>query len=87
MVIKNKLADGSTECFSTESYLINTKPDVLHPLILSVSVYDNGRKIGTFRRKHAFWYKHFKFHSKEVQAHLRVIRESQAKEDTKADSK
>lgn len=67
MIIMNKLADGTTECFHTEKYYINMKPDVLHPLILSTSVYDNGKKIRFFRRKHAFWYKHFKFHSPEVQ--------------------
>ena len=87
MVIMNKLADGSTECFNTENYLINTKSDMLHPLILSVSVYDNGKRIGFFKRKHAFWYKHFKFHSPEVQLQIKNLRENQAKENNKADSK
>ena len=73
MTVKNRLANGVTEIFETQSYLISTKPEEMHPLILSVTVYDNGRRIGKFRRRHAFWYKHVTFRKPETQEKLRAL--------------
>ncbi len=73
MTVVNKLANGATEIFETQNYIISMKPDTLHPLILSVTVYDGGRRIGKFRRRHAFWYKHVTFKKPEVQEKLRAM--------------
>lgn len=73
MTVINRLANGATEIFETQSYIITTKPEEMHPLILSVTVYDNGRRIGKFRRKHSFWYKHVTFRKPETQQKLRAM--------------
>lgn len=73
MTVKNKLANGATQIFETQDYYISMKPEELHPLILSTTVYDGGRRIGKFRRKHAFFYKHVTFKKPEVQEKLRAM--------------
>ena len=80
MTVVNKLANGATEIFETQSYIISMKPDTLHPLILSVTVYDGVRRIGKFRRKHAFFYKHVTFKKPEVQEKLRAMQTAQKSE-------
>lgn len=80
MTVINRLANGATEIFETQSYLISTKPEEMHPLILSVTVYDNGRRIGKFRRRHAFWYKYVTFRKPETQEKLRAMQAAQKSE-------
>ena len=69
MIIKIERADGETEIFNSDNYRISKSKD-FHPLICTVSVYDNGVKIKTVKRPFKFCYKHFTFTSKKVQEQL-----------------
>ena len=75
MTVKNELANGNTEIFETKSYMIS-RPENFHPLILSVTVYSNGKKIKSVSRKNKWYYKHFTFHTEKVQEELRKIQEA-----------
>lgn len=80
MTIVNYRADGQTECFMTDRYLISTVKD-LHPLIIKVEVYDNGRKVAQLKRPFSFWYRNVTFKSHKVQEELRKMNERELKED------
>ena len=72
MTIKTICADGTVEVFDTKSYRISKSKD-FHPLLCSVSVYDNGRRIFRRRRPFSWWYKIFTFWRPEVQSQLRKL--------------
>ena len=72
MIIKIERADGQTEIFESGNYIISRVKD-FHPMICSVSIYDNGVKIKTVKRHFKFFYKHFIFKSKKVQEQLKNI--------------
>jgi hypothetical protein len=72
MTVKNELANGNTEIFETDNYII-CKPENFHPLILKVEVFSNGKKIKSVSRRHKWYYKHFTFHTEKVQEELRKI--------------
>lgn len=74
MIIKIERADGETEIFNTDNYRISKSKD-FHPLICTVSVYDNGVKIKTVKRPFKFFYKHFTFKSSKVQEQLKKLEE------------
>ena len=80
MIIKIERADGEIEIFNSDSYRISNPKD-FHPLICTVSVYDNGVKIRTVKRPFKFLYKHFTFKSAKVQEQLKKM-EEQAKPET-----
>lgn len=72
MIVKIERADGETEIFNTDNYRIS-KPKDFHPLICTVSIYDNGIKIKTIKRPFKFFYKHFTFKSEKIQKQLAEI--------------
>ena len=78
MTVINLRADGVKECFETDRYLISTKED-MHPLIVKVTVYDKGKKIASYKRPFAWWYKNVTFNSTKVQEELRKINEKEIK--------
>lgn len=80
MIVKIERADGETEIFNTDNYRISKSKD-FHPLICTVSVYDNGVKIKTVKRPFKFFYKYFTFKSSKVQEQLKKL-EEQAKPET-----
>ena len=79
MIIEVERADGETEVFNANNYRIS-KPKDFHPLICTVSVYDNGVKIKTVKRPFKFFYKHFTFKSEKVQEQLRKLEEQKTPE-------
>ena len=66
------LANGQTEIFETEKYVISKARD-FHPLICGVTVYDNGRRIARKKRLFSWWYKKFTFKSEYVQNKLKEL--------------
>lgn len=80
MIVKIERADGEIEIFNTDNYRIS-KPKDFHPLICTVSVYDNGIKIKSVKRPFKFFYKHFTFKSAKVQEQLQKLTENQPKEN------
>ncbi len=82
MIVKIERADGETEIFNTNNYRIS-KPKDFHPLICTVSVYDNGVKIKTVKRPFKFFYKHFIFKSEKIQKQLAEINKNEKMEATK----
>ena len=66
MTVKAIRADGVVEIFETPNYQISKRDD-MHPALLKVVVYSGDKIIASIKRKHAFFYKHFKFGTKEVQ--------------------
>lgn len=66
MTVKAIRADGVIEVFETPNYQVSKKED-LHPALLKVVVYVGNKKIASVKRKHALFYKLFKFNTKEVQ--------------------
>jgi hypothetical protein len=75
MTVKNELVNGNTEIFETDNYTI-CKPKDFHPMILKVTVYCNGKKIKSVSRRHKWYYKHFTFHTEEVQKKFKEIQAS-----------
>lgn len=52
MTVKLKLANGSTEMFETDKYVVSSIKD-LHPDIMQADVYsDFGKKIASIKRPH-----------------------------------
>ena len=76
MTVVTELANGTTEVFKTDNYAIS-RPQNFHPLILTVTVYDNGRKVKSKRRPCGFFYKHFTFKTERVQKELKRIEAEQ----------
>lgn len=74
MTVILELADGNTEIFKTESYIIGKVKD-FHPMICKISIYDNGKKLKSVSRPFKFWYKHFTFKSEKIQERLRKLEE------------
>lgn len=74
MIVVSSLADGTKEVFETSNYRISTVKD-MHPMIVSVSVYADGRRIAHISRRFKFFYKHFTFKSGKVQTVLKQIDE------------
>lgn len=72
MTVVTELANGTTEVFKTDNYAIS-RPRDFHPLILTVTVYDNGRKVKSAKRPCKWFYKHFTFKSEKVQKELTRI--------------
>lgn len=79
MLIKIERADGEFEIYESNNYRI-TKIKDFHPLIVKITVYDNGTKIKVVKRPFKFIYKHFIFKSKKVQDELKNIIENQNQE-------
>ena len=77
MIIKVKRADGETEIYESPNYRISNCKD-FHPLIISVTVYDNGKKIAKAVRPFKFIYKHFTFKTKKIQDILEKLRKEDA---------
>ena len=74
MTVITELANGNTEVFETNNYVI-CKPKDFHPMICKVSVFENGFKIKSVSRPFKFFYKHFTFKSDKVQTLLKNINE------------
>lgn len=74
MTVKTYLVDGTKELFETQNYKISTIKD-LHPMILKVEVFADGKRIEKLYRKHKFFYKHFTFNTPKVQNLLKQIDE------------
>lgn len=74
MTVVLDLANGQTEIFENEKYVISRAKD-FHPLICGVTVYDNGRSIARKKRPFSWWYKKFTFNSFKVQEKLKELQE------------
>lgn len=72
MTLVLDLANGQTEIFETETYIISKAND-FHPLICGVTVYDNGRRIARKKRPFSWWYKMVTFKSYKVQSELKKL--------------
>ena len=72
MTVVLDLANGQTETFETEKYVISKAKD-FHPLICRVTVYDNGRRIARKKRPLSWWYKKVTFKSEYVQNKLKEL--------------
>lgn len=58
VTVKVKTVHKTTEVFETEKYLISNKKD-MHPDILSVDVYSEGKKIYHISRHFKWFYKKY----------------------------
>ena len=47
MTVMLELANGNTEIFKTENYIIGKVKD-FHPMICKISIYDNGKNLSNF---------------------------------------
>ena len=56
MTVVLDLANGNTETFATENYVISRTKD-FRPMICRVTVFDNGRRIARRKRFCIWWYK------------------------------
>nr|DAU31828.1 MAG TPA: hypothetical protein [Bacteriophage sp.] len=74
MTIITKLANGNTEIFETQNYIVSKAKD-FHPALLSVSVFQGDKKIFKKSRHFQFFYKHFIFKSEKVQSTLKNLEE------------
>ena len=74
MTVVLDLANGNTETFTTENYVIS-RPKDFHPIICRVTVFDNGRKIARRKRFCIWWYKRVTFNSFKVQEKLKELQE------------
>lgn len=72
MTIKTNLADGTTEIFETNNYKISTIKD-MHPMIIAVYVFSDGKLIKKVKRPLQFFYKHFIFKSYKIQSLLKEL--------------
>lgn len=72
MTVALELANGQTEIFETEKYVISKAKD-FHPLICGVTVYENGRRISRKKRPFSWWYKMVTFNSFKVQEKLKEL--------------
>lgn len=72
MTVIVDLANGQTETFITEKYVISKAKD-FHPLICEVKVFDNGRRIARKKRPFSWWYKMAAFNSFKVQEKLKEL--------------
>lgn len=77
MTVKVEFVDGSVEFFQSEKYRL--VKENLHPLILTATVFDNGKKVGKISRKFKWYYKNFAYYSPKTQATLKQIQEEQVK--------
>lgn len=74
MIVKVKLANGNTEVFETQNYVIGSDKD-FHPMIMQIEIYDSGKRIAVRRRKFGWWYKHFIFPTDYVQDKIKKLNE------------
>lgn len=74
MTVVLDLANGNTETFTTENYVIS-RPKDFHPMICRVTVFDNGRRIARRKRFCIWWYKKFTFNSFKVQEKLKALQQ------------
>ena len=72
MTVGLELANGNTETFTTENYVIS-RPKDFHPMICRVTVFDNGRRIARKKRPFSWWYKMVTFNSFKVQEKLKEL--------------
>ena len=72
MTVVLDLANGNTETFATENYVIS-RPKDFHPMICRVTVFDNGRRIARKKRPLSWWYKKVTFNSFKVQEKLKEL--------------
>lgn len=72
MTIKTELADGTFEIFHNDNYKVSTIKD-MHPVIVSVAVFDNGKCIFKKSRFLKWFYKKITFKSRKVQSRLEEI--------------
>mgnify|MGYP003422119518 CR=1 FL=1 len=74
MTVVLDLANGNTETFTTENYVIS-RPKDFHPMICRVTVFDNGRRIARKKRSFSWWYKMVTFNSFKVQEKLKALQQ------------
>ena len=74
MTVVLDLANGPTETFETEKYVISKAKD-FHPLICGVTVFDNGRRIARKKRLFSWWYKMVTFNSFKVQEKFKALQQ------------
>lgn len=74
MTVVIELANGQTETFQTDKYIISKVKD-FHPLICKVEIYDNGKCIAKKKRLFSWWYKVVTFNSYKVQQKLKELHE------------
>lgn len=72
MTVVLDLANGNTEIFETEKYVISKAKD-FHQLICGVTVYNNGRRIARKQRPFSWWYKMVTFNRFKVQEKLKEL--------------
>lgn len=72
MTVIIELANGQTETFQAEKYVISKTKD-FHPLICKVEIFDNGKRIAKKKRPFSLWYKLVTFKSYKVQAELQKL--------------
>lgn len=72
MTVVLDLANGNTETFTTENYVIS-RPKDFHPIICRVTVFDNGIRIARKKRPFSWWYQKFTFKSEYVQNKLKEL--------------
>lgn len=72
MTVVLELANGQTESFEPEKYVISKAKD-FHPLICKVEIYDNGKRIAKKKRPFSLWYKLVTFKSYKVQSELKKL--------------
>lgn len=72
MTVVLDLANGNTETFTTENYVIS-RPKDFHPIICRVTVFDNGKRIARKKRPFSWWYKMVTFKSEYVQNKLKEL--------------
>lgn len=72
MTVVLDLANGNTETFTTENYVISSPKD-FHPMICKVTVFDNGRRISRKKCPFSWWYKKVTFNSFKVQEKLKEL--------------
>ena len=75
MTVVLELANGQTEIFETEKYIISKAKD-FHPLICGVTVYEKGRRIARKKRPFSWWYRRVTFNSFRVQEKLKDLEAS-----------
>ena len=81
MTIKTELANGNYEIFESNGYNVSTVKD-MHPMIVAISVYNNGKRIFKKSRFCKWWYKHITFKTEKVQNLLKEIEAQRSRKET-----
>ena len=83
MTVITELANGNTEVFETNNYVVSKIKD-FHPLICKIKIYENGKKIFQLSRVWVWFYKHFTFKTEKIQTILKNIDEQRKNAEVKA---